>query len=219
MIAGIDFHVSVIGSREAPVSHCEVLEESAVSIMELGGIGVSGGAPGPDTALTNAVQRLMTDTGLAGNIFGIIYLPWNGFNELRDGDLGGACCVNTHPQASKLAEVIARIARGGFYGLGRGGRSLHSRNSYQILGRDLSSPVNVVITSAPFNNRGKVTGGTGTACAIANAMEIPVINLQKPHGFDQLESLLQGLTNPPDGWSGELRITREQPEVVQFITE
>ncbi len=217
MLGKIKFRVAVIGSREASVEHCEVLENAAVEIMTLGGKGDSGGAGGLDTALTNAIRTMMTDTGFEGSVFGTIHLPWDGFNDLHAGDLGGACVVNNHDFIIKLAETLAKVARGGYYGLGRGGRSLHSRNPYQILGRNLIDPVNVVLTSAPFNNRGKVTGGTGTACSIANAMEILVINLQKPHGMEQLMSLLEGLKDPPVGWKGKLKVTREQPTVVQFI--
>lgn len=219
MIGDVEFKFALVGSREASVYDCEALEEAAVELMELGARGESGGAPGPDTALTNAILRLMTDTGMEGWSFGSIHLPWDGFNDLRKGDIGGACIVNNGSDICKFATIIAKVARGGFYGLGRGGSSLHSRNPYQILGADLLSPVNVVVTSAPFTNRGKVTGGTGTACAIANAMEIPVINLQKPHGFEQLESLIEGLKNPPAGWKGAIRITREEPTKVQLIGE
>lgn len=219
MIGDVEFTFALVGSRDASVEHCEVLEEASVELMMLGGKGASGGAPGPDHALTNAILRMMADTGLPGWNFGSIHLPWDGFNDLRKGDIGGACIINDESYIRKLAETIGRIARGGFFGLGRGGRSLHSRNPYQVLGYNLINPVNVVITSAPFNNRGKVTGGTGTACAIATAMEIPVINLQKPHGFEQLESLLEGLKNPPTGWKGKLRITRDEPTKVQFIGE
>lgn len=219
MIGNVRFKFALVGSREASVFDCEALEEAAVELIELGGEGESGGAPGTDTALTNAILRMMTDTGMEGWNFGTIHLPWDGFNDLRSGDIGGACIVNNRSVISKLATVIAKVARGGFYGLGRGGSSLHSRNPYQVLGADLLTPVNVVITSAPFTNRGKVTGGTGTACAIANAMEIPIINLQKPHGFEQLESLIKELKNPPVNWKGKIRITREEPTKVQLVGE
>ena len=53
-------------------------------------------------------------------------------------------------------------------------RGMHSRNCHQILGYDLKSPVDCVITWTP---NGKIQGGTATAIKLAIKHNIPVFNL------------------------------------------
>lgn len=52
---------------------------------------------------------------------------------------------------------------------------LHARNGYQVLGRDLNSPVRGVIC---WTKDGKASGGTGQAIRIAEYHRIPVFNLR-----------------------------------------
>ena len=51
---------------------------------------------------------------------------------------------------------------------------MHSRNCHQILGYDLKSPVDCVITWTP---NGNIQGGTATAIKLAIKHNIPVFNL------------------------------------------
>ena len=53
-------------------------------------------------------------------------------------------------------------------------RGMHSRNCHQILGYDLKSPVDCVITWTP---NGNIQGGTATAIKLAIKHNIPVFNL------------------------------------------
>ena len=53
-------------------------------------------------------------------------------------------------------------------------RGMHSRNCHQVLGYDLQSPVDAVITWTP---NGNIQGGTSTALRLAIKNGIPVFNL------------------------------------------
>lgn len=68
-------------------------------------------------------------------------------------------------------------------------RELMARNSYQILGRELDSPVKFLICWAPNSKTDAdgtimdVRGGTGQAVRIAYAHQIPVFNIHNRHGL------------------------------------
>jgi hypothetical protein len=62
------------------------------------------------------------------------------------------------------------------------GKSLMARNSHQVLGADLRSPVDFVVCWTPDScesetTRAPITGGTGQAIALADRWGIPVVNL------------------------------------------
>jgi hypothetical protein len=49
-----------------------------------------------------------------------------------------------------------------------------TRNSFQVLGPDLQSPVSFVVC---WTTGGKISGGTGQALRIAKDLSIPIFNL------------------------------------------
>jgi len=66
-------------------------------------------------------------------------------------------------------------------------RVFMARNSYQVLGPDLATPVDFVWCWTPH---GAVIGGTGQALRIAAAYEIPVFNLATDKDYSGLETWL-----------------------------
>lgn len=84
-----------------------------------------------------------------------------------------------HPAWDKLSEYA---------------RKLHARNCYQILGRDLSSPV-VFVVCWTLDGAETITspqsGGTGQAIRIAAAHQIPVFNLKNEDALDRLGVLIK----------------------------
>ena len=62
-----------------------------------------------------------------------------------------------------------------------------ARNTYQVLGLDLMSPVDFVICWTPL---GRDDGGTGQAIRIANAHNIPVYNTRNKDAVEALLSIL-----------------------------
>ena len=75
-------------------------------------------------------------------------------------------------------------------------KKLHGRNTFQILGRDLKTPVDFVICWTPdgcesHEDRSIKTGGTGTAISIASYYNIPVFNFANPDSIDRLREILK----------------------------
>jgi hypothetical protein len=69
-------------------------------------------------------------------------------------------------------------------------KKLHGRNSFQVLGKDLSNPSEFLICWTPdgcTTHAGRTikTGGTGTAISIADAYNIPVENLANRDTLDK----------------------------------
>ncbi len=149
-----------IGSRETPEDICGMMSDIGRALFNRGYIMRSGGATGADRAF---------DMGTPGDAIVEIFLPWDGFNGQRDnmrltpGELGNARQIaeKYHPNWPACSE---------------GARKMHTRNVFQVLGRDLATPSRFVIC---WTKDGKASGGTGQALRIAQAYEIPIINLQR----------------------------------------
>ena len=69
---------------------------------------------------------------------------------------------------------------------------MHERNVHQILGKDLQSPVNAVIT---WTVNGALVGGTATALKIAMTAGIPIFNLGRPDQDNVIKEIHQFLLN------------------------
>ena len=67
--------------------------------------------------------------------------------------------------------------------LSQGAKKLIARNGYQVLGKDLNDPVELVVC---WTQDGKVQGGTAQAIKIANYCYIPVFNL-----YNEYEKLIE----------------------------
>jgi len=74
-------------------------------------------------------------------------------------------------------------------------QNLHGRNSFQVLGPDLASPVEFVLCWTPdscisHSTRSRYTGGTGTAISIASSRGIPVFNLRRADHRERIERMV-----------------------------
>jgi len=141
-----------IGSRETPTELIPAIHRIAKRLHDIGFTLRSGGAPGADTFFEQAAGDKKE-----------IFLPWKGFND------------NPSPLYQPLPESykIASKYHPAWHKLKRGARSLMARNSHQVLGPDLDSPIEFVLC---WTKDGKATGGTGQALRMAAAMDIPVFN-------------------------------------------
>lgn len=146
---------SGIGSRETPSAILLDMMKIATHLEGIGWMLRSGGANGADTAFANGCANRM------------IYLPWKGYNGLQLG-------YQTKVGVSAEAIEIAKKFHPAWDKLTRGGQALHARNAYILLGEKLDSPSDLVICWTPG---GKITGGTGQALRMAQAYNVPVINL------------------------------------------
>lgn len=116
----------------------------------------SGGAAGADEAFEKGCVE--KDGAME------IYLPWRSFRH-NQSPLFGSC---------KESRQIAKDFHPNWPILGGPARDFMGRNTYQILGKDLKTPTGFVLCWTPD---GKSVGGTSQAIRLAQAHDIPVLNL------------------------------------------
>lgn len=153
-----------IGARATHPDILRRMERIAHRLSELGYTLLSGGADGADSAF---------EAGCFGQKQ--IFLPWPGFHHLQ-----GRHCVNLpSSEAFRVAATIHPV----WHQLQDSFRSLMARNSHEVLGADLRSPVDFVVCWTPDgcesrSTRSRGTGGTGQAIELADLWGVPVINLK-----------------------------------------
>lgn len=166
-----------IGSRETPAHVLEHMQDIGTQLATRGWTLRSGHAAGADIAFELAAHAM---NGLSE-----IYLPWGGFNN---GQHLVNSCINTQilPNWETAAALAANLHPAWDKCL-RGARALHTRNIYQIIGLDLSTPANCVVC---WTKDGKATGGTGQALRLAEYLEIPIFNLFNAGSLDHLSEFI-----------------------------
>lgn len=154
-----------IGSRETPYEIQGVMWGLASELAKDGWTLRSGAAPGADSAFERGALH---DQGKME-----IYLPWSGF-ENRHGGLP-YYVADTIPGYWE-AEQIAAQFHPAWNRLKQGARKLHTRNVYQVVGRSLTEPSDMILCWTKDGLRG---GGTGQALRINAGLiqPIPVFDL------------------------------------------
>jgi hypothetical protein len=97
------------------------------------------------------------------------------------------------PPPSPEAYRVAAAVHPAWHRCSPAAKALHARNTYQILGRSLDSPVRFVVCWTPDGaeeGTSQKTGGTGQAIRIANRLDIPVFNLQRSTALKRLVEFL-----------------------------
>lgn len=177
------FYYTGIGSRKTPFDVCELMTKIARSFAASGMILRSGHADGADQAFELGAQEKAE-----------IYLPWNSFNKLDDGEwIGEGPTVFCEP-TQKAYKIAARF-HPAWDRCGAGARSLHARNVHQVLGYDVDHPVlsSGIICWTPdgsLDGHGYGVGGTGQALRIAVAYGLHVTNLARPDHREMAERWL-----------------------------
>lgn len=175
-----DIYFAGIGSRETPDDIAAEQKKVALALATYGLILRSGGADGSDTNFEEAYLSIHGKME--------IWLPWIGFNgrtydKYFPKPLHYALAMTLHPAWERLT---------------RGPRALHARNTGQVLGDDLKTPVAFVLCwtkdgAQTEKDITRNTGGTGTAIRLASRMNIPVINMFHPEWKEQLLAVLRTL--------------------------
>jgi hypothetical protein len=147
-----------IGSRSITDSMYSVCLRVATVLAHEGWVLRSGGASGADTAFEQGCDLAHGEKE--------IYLPWKGFNENKS---------NLY-QISPDAYDYAKTFHPAYSRLTPGAAKLIARDTYQVLGKDLKSPSNIIVYCAETDRKG-VKGGTGQAVRIAQHHNIPVFNI------------------------------------------
>jgi len=163
-----------IGRRETPANVLAEMSNVATYLQGLGYTLYSGGAKGADTAFSN---------GVTDRTAKVIFTASNALSDEK----AKTIAREVHPNPSALSDATI---------------NLMARNTYQVMGADLDSPVDFVLAWTPngetkasdrvYHGKGdpKNTGGTGQAIAIASIKGIPVINLANPNWKAQLKEAI-----------------------------
>lgn len=162
-----------IGSRDTPREVCEYMTGVAKRLAKLGYTCNSGGALGADSAFEKGavVNRQ-------------IFLPWDGFNSKFVANMNKF--HNTwNYSVPPFNEELVRAYHPKPSALSENGWKFMSRNSYQVLGPDLQSPVEFVLC---WTKDGKMVGGTSQALRIAKAKNIPIFNFY--HGYEEFANYM-----------------------------
>jgi len=163
-----------IGSRQTPPDARELIHEFALELNRQGYTLRSGGAEGADTFFEEVA------------VLKEIFLPWKGFNKRpRIREYSDRA---TYIQAPTDAAVeLARDIIDRYNEREHGPRMLLARNMHQVMGEDLSTPVEFVIC---WTLDGKVAGGTAHAIRLARRNRIPVYNLARSKDVDALRNAI-----------------------------
>lgn len=157
-----------IGSRKTPEEILAKMTNLGYHLAKHGFTLLSGGAAGADTAFEQGCDQA---AGMKE-----IFIPWKGFQGRTSG------IIDTSPRAMQ----IARTFHPAWSALTEGAKKLMARNSHQVLGMDLQSPVDFVVCWTPEDHNGVPQGGTSQAIRIAVANGIPVFNLWREGEYERL---------------------------------
>lgn len=161
-----------VGSRETPPEILQKMRDLAGRLAQRGYILRSGAADGADSAFEAGCDAVKGAKD--------IWLPWPGYQNRRDGSF----------PTEAMFELAATL-HPAWENLGRGPRALHARNTGQVLGGELATPVSFVLCYTKDGceaeaERTRNTGGTGTAIVLAARHGIPVFNLAKAGAYERL---------------------------------
>lgn len=159
-----------IGSRLTPKEVMDEMTWIAGRLERKGYVLRSGGAPGADMAF---------EAGVSDPANKEIYLPWPGFERNKS---------KLSSQSSEAAR-IAKKFHPSWDKLSQGTRKMMARNSHQVMGGDMSTPVDFVLCWTP---EGKPVGGTSQAIRIAKFYKINVINMFDEFWYENLMETIHG---------------------------
>ena len=158
-----------IGSRETPPGVEPMIEEATFFLSKMGFTLRSGGAPGADSLFEKHCSGKME-----------IYLPWKGFNE----NTSNLFIDSMNQEIVSQAREIAKKYHPNWKSLSESAKKLMTRNTFQILGHDLKTPVSFVIC---WTKGGTINGGTGQAMRIAKDLKIPIFNLYRKDSLHKIK--------------------------------
>ncbi|UJJ22172.1 hypothetical protein [Erwinia phage Virsaitis27] len=157
--------VALIGSRETPQHILRLMSKAGYGLSSSGCFGISGGAPGADTAWLASYGSNKQ-----------IIIPHNGFNGLTN-KMQGVILWQDLPNEGKIKSVVhAREFVPDYEDRSKTVQILLARDANQVLGEKCDNPVDAVFYWAP-EQHGKIKGGTRVAVYIARKFGIATFNL------------------------------------------
>jgi hypothetical protein len=149
-----------IGSRDTPEGMLEIIRGKAELLGLQGWTLNSGGAGGADTYFDKGAAKHPAQ----------IFLPYDGFNKHKVDGVRYILDMEYREEASAIASRYHPY----WDNLNEYDRRFHTRNTHQVLGRDLKTPVSFVLCWTYDEG----VGGTSQAIRVAKAHHIPVFNLK-----------------------------------------
>ena len=167
-----------IGSRKTPPDVEKTMKVIGFKLAQTGFVLRSGGAQGADSAFEEGCN---VASGAKE-----IWLPWNGY----DGRYEQRYLPS--PKAYELAATLHPV----WDQLSPGARSLHARNTHQVLGEDLRTPSLFTVCWTPdgaesLERLSSRTGGTSTAIKLSILNKIPVFNIRNTGSYERFKSFLR----------------------------
>lgn len=169
-----------IGSRETPHHVLQMMRDFAGELAVRGLLLRSGHADGADQAFELGAFKAKGITAVES------HLPWIGFSG-SPLTLEPPFVVTLGHENYEKFEEIARKHHGNWGVCNPAAKKLLTRNVPVILGQDLKTPVDFVISWSAG------PGGTAHTTAIAQTYGIPVFNLAKPNGLSDLMAFAKTL--------------------------
>lgn len=166
-----------VGSRETPLDVLFLMVRLGRTMCDLGRRLRSGDAIGADYAFYVGARLSERFNEIGARI----YLSRDGYQERFHNPQLGFYNAQLFTETYDDARLIAEEARGGFWGLGRGGIELMTRNTYQVLSESLEDVSGAMYywgipVGKPENE--KIRGGTNAALQIAKRFGVKTrINL------------------------------------------
>lgn len=160
--------VTGIGARKRP-NYIRLIIENIMGNIAQRSIIRSGAADGCDTDFE--------DFAIGKEIF----LPWKDFGN-SDSKL---YLDNIRPSLVDHAIEVIKYVHPAFKRLSRPATKLHTRNVFQVLGKNLDKPSDILIC---YTENGEIKGGTATAINIAKLFDVPVYNLGR---IDDIIALIE----------------------------
>ncbi len=191
-------YYTAVGSRKTPAEFVPAMANLSRRLRELGWIFRSGKADGADAIFQTGVQTvMMADTE---GIFGEVYKPWNKFNTGPNAmqpyvtesgyKLWGWWDIVISDK-SIIAEAQDRVSalHPAWDKLSAGAKALHTRNVFQVLGKDLCTPSEFLVCYAPVDKYGIPKGGTRTSFILAKENGIPCFNFATENKEDIYQNI------------------------------
>lgn len=172
-----------IGSRETPDEICVLMSRLGCVMAENGFVLRSGGAKGADESFELGCK--------ASNVVPLpmeIYLPWDGFNSKMKDNVNYIHVPDDEPSYIEAMEIMSGVLPH-WSNLKPQHIPLHTRNVFQVLGRELDKPSSMVFYYSEPRNNHQVAGGTNGAVQVAHMNRIPTFNLYYPAVRDVIETL------------------------------
>lgn len=204
-----------IGSRETSIDIQKEMYKIAKELESLGYVGQSGGAPGADKAFEGANQPWEKEDGTIAGTKEFTKSKANVTKWARYSDGKNTSSKFVVFKASDSNDKVRNIAKEIHPKKqdlsDKDGLDLHARNTFQVFGKNLDTPVDFVLFYAQEQKDSiRPKGGTGQAVEMARLKGIPTINMADKNWREQLDNVLS--KNNEESKVDDNKSTKKQPK-------